>query len=1032
MKRNRLPSEANNNNQQEEGNQPRQKQQKTQPTGNNNNAQPPQLRVQDALMYLDQVKRTFSDKPFIYSKFLEIMKEFKNHVIDTPGVIQKVSELFKGHKELILGFNSFLPPGYKIEFHEEDQTGRVSMPGTSQQPPSSSVITNNTTPQKKKRAQTPPVNTATPNTSQISATTEGTTTTEKGPNNIDFQQAISYVTKIKHRFLYQPTTYKAFLDILHNYQREQTTIKKVYEQVSELFADHPDLLNEFKQFLPMPAIEQQKGGRKTRERSKKQPVQSAPQPVVEEKKKRPTRSATSKPKQYEDFEYEGKHQLTSYTDTHKKTCFVELPGTPSFFVELREKIGECEYKQILKCINLYTSDIIDRSELLDMISESEPLRKYPDMFKKLKKLISTNTIDESAVSRKESISRSSSSKLYGPSYRVLPKVEVVCSERTELCNQVLNDELVSVPAGSEESSGTHKKTQYDEIIYQCEDDRCELDIVIEQNLSTLKFLNVYINQLKNNEQLTFNFEDLRDIHRASISRIYAEKGIEVLEGLRRNPSVSIPIIFKRLSQKGEEWKKARKELNRFWHDIYERNYEKAMESQASSFKQIEKKKMAVKNILKDMKSRHEYNRPVIFDFPDKQIHGDIYYLLMNLTEELSEEQVRDINQIWKSFIIPFFELSTLDITDSSQYDNLIREKNTRNEVMSSIYKFSDMFEKKLDQSDLYLPLVEQPICNIGVSRITQFYSNSVLLLVFRFYQSIYDKLLKAKELSKKVIRFKKFKLDSSASKVAYYHTVLLEQDGMSTEKKEKEKDKLVDDIRGVDESMTADQIYSLFISLLINFLSGVITTQEYEEECKKLLGYDCFHVFTFDKVFADFQKQVFSAITDNHLACNNLLKAFKYEHQRVNHFFDNSYRLHAHKVVGDEICYLIEYSTKTKRVRINEAEAPEVDTEKVAAEEKALQYVHHFLNAANMDVEKNKVFLQRNKRKMPETRLRDVSIRNGLECKICIATFKMFYVEDTEDFLFRKSRQTTSAQKQERANKWKSIHEQKFSQLPQQ
>ncbi|KAL9657605.1 hypothetical protein ABK040_012685 [Willaertia magna] len=944
MKRNRLPSEANNNNQQEEGNQPRQKQQKTQPTGNNNNAQPPQLRVQDALMYLDQVKRTFSDKPFIYSKFLEIMKEFKNHVIDTPGVIQKVSELFKGHKELILGFNSFLPPGYKIEFHEEDQTGRVSMPGTSQQPPSSSVITNNTTPQKKKRAQTPPVNTATPNTSQISATTEGTTTTEKGPNNIDFQQAISYVTKIKHRFLYQPTTYKAFLDILHNYQREQTTIKKVYEQVSELFADHPDLLNEFKQFLPMPAIEQQKGGRKTRERSKKQPVQSAPQPVVEEKKKRPTRSATSKPKQYEDFEYE----------------------------------------------------------------------------------------DESAVSRKESISRSSSSKLYGPSYRVLPKVEVVCSERTELCNQVLNDELVSVPAGSEESSGTHKKTQYDEIIYQCEDDRCELDIVIEQNLSTLKFLNVYINQLKNNEQLTFNFEDLRDIHRASISRIYAEKGIEVLEGLRRNPSVSIPIIFKRLSQKGEEWKKARKELNRFWHDIYERNYEKAMESQASSFKQIEKKKMAVKNILKDMKSRHEYNRPVIFDFPDKQIHGDIYYLLMNLTEELSEEQVRDINQIWKSFIIPFFELSTLDITDSSQYDNLIREKNTRNEVMSSIYKFSDMFEKKLDQSDLYLPLVEQPICNIGVSRITQFYSNSVLLLVFRFYQSIYDKLLKAKELSKKVIRFKKFKLDSSASKVAYYHTVLLEQDGMSTEKKEKEKDKLVDDIRGVDESMTADQIYSLFISLLINFLSGVITTQEYEEECKKLLGYDCFHVFTFDKVFADFQKQVFSAITDNHLACNNLLKAFKYEHQRVNHFFDNSYRLHAHKVVGDEICYLIEYSTKTKRVRINEAEAPEVDTEKVAAEEKALQYVHHFLNAANMDVEKNKVFLQRNKRKMPETRLRDVSIRNGLECKICIATFKMFYVEDTEDFLFRKSRQTTSAQKQERANKWKSIHEQKFSQLPQQ
>jgi paired amphipathic helix protein Sin3a len=29
--------------------------------------------------------------------------------IDTAGVIIRVKELFKGHKELILGFNTFLP-----------------------------------------------------------------------------------------------------------------------------------------------------------------------------------------------------------------------------------------------------------------------------------------------------------------------------------------------------------------------------------------------------------------------------------------------------------------------------------------------------------------------------------------------------------------------------------------------------------------------------------------------------------------------------------------------------------------------------------------------------------------------------------------------------------------------------------------------------------------------------------------------------------------------------------------------------------
>lgn len=37
------------------------------------------------------------------------MKQFKANQIDTAGVIDKVKELFKGHPELIFGFNTFLP-----------------------------------------------------------------------------------------------------------------------------------------------------------------------------------------------------------------------------------------------------------------------------------------------------------------------------------------------------------------------------------------------------------------------------------------------------------------------------------------------------------------------------------------------------------------------------------------------------------------------------------------------------------------------------------------------------------------------------------------------------------------------------------------------------------------------------------------------------------------------------------------------------------------------------------------------------------
>lgn len=38
--------------------------------------------------------------------------------IDTPGVIRRVSSLFRGYNKLILGFNTFLPDGYKIELSD--------------------------------------------------------------------------------------------------------------------------------------------------------------------------------------------------------------------------------------------------------------------------------------------------------------------------------------------------------------------------------------------------------------------------------------------------------------------------------------------------------------------------------------------------------------------------------------------------------------------------------------------------------------------------------------------------------------------------------------------------------------------------------------------------------------------------------------------------------------------------------------------------------------------------------------------------
>ena len=59
---------------------------------------------------------------------LYFLQEFKSQSIDTPGVISRVSMLFKGHPELIVGFNTFLPPGYKIEV-QTNEAQHPSLPG---------------------------------------------------------------------------------------------------------------------------------------------------------------------------------------------------------------------------------------------------------------------------------------------------------------------------------------------------------------------------------------------------------------------------------------------------------------------------------------------------------------------------------------------------------------------------------------------------------------------------------------------------------------------------------------------------------------------------------------------------------------------------------------------------------------------------------------------------------------------------------------------------------------------------------------
>ena len=80
----------------------------------------------------------------------------------------------------------------------------------------------------------------------------------------------------------------------------------------------------------------------------------------------------------------------------------------------------------------------------------------------------------------------------------------------------------------------------------------------------------------------------------SIERIYGDKGPEVIEALYSNPQGTVPIILKRMKQKDQEWCRAKREWNKIWREVNEKNYYKSLDHQSYFFKQNDRKNLAPK------------------------------------------------------------------------------------------------------------------------------------------------------------------------------------------------------------------------------------------------------------------------------------------------------------------------------------------------------------------------------------------------------------------------------------------------------
>ncbi|KMS64823.1 hypothetical protein BVRB_042300, partial [Beta vulgaris subsp. vulgaris] len=121
---------------------------------------------------------------------------------------------------------------------------------------------------------------------------------------------------------------------------------------------------------------------------------------------------------------------------------------------------------------------------------------------------------------------------------------------------------ISIPTGTEDQSfKSSRKNQYEEALFKVEDERYEIDMMIENNAAAIRVLqplNDRISTLTSEQAAAFKLDNSVDIlHIRAMARIYGDAWYDIVRLLKQIPATAIPIILRRLKQKDAEWRRAR-------------------------------------------------------------------------------------------------------------------------------------------------------------------------------------------------------------------------------------------------------------------------------------------------------------------------------------------------------------------------------------------------------------------------------------------------------------------------------------------
>ncbi|CAL8109151.1 unnamed protein product [Calicophoron daubneyi] len=471
-----------------------------------------------------------------------------------------------------------------------------------------------------------------------------------------FNHALLYVNKIKNRFQGIPDVYRRFLDVLQWYQKEQhhsdplrrkQAELQVYQEVAKLFDGQEDLLTEFSQFLPestgvanlatetiigrkMSAHMQPTGADSP---TPDQPV-SVPQIInrVSEGISLALSSSRQRQESLSSSVNASNNSHATSTDVKKLKRLAPAPSTPGSIssvtpvsnlkkakttprdvsiVDVNQLATGLDASLLHKATSPHVCQDVTNSTFTETKEKHERTRRTSLTSTTLAYADSNalsigalgagnfSILDVSDVSHKRLDLDFTKLQSCGTSYRALPAnfPHMKCSGRQKcpIAKEVLNDSYISFSSLTSEDSQfvSSKKNQYEENMYRIEDERYEVDMVVELNRAAMQNLVIVkrkMDRMSRDELNHFHLDDNLSgssaiLMRKAVHRVYGDKAGDVIYGLKNCPSTVVPLVIQRMRQKDSEWREAIRNFQRSWADQDVRNYLRSLDHQGATFKQ---------------------------------------------------------------------------------------------------------------------------------------------------------------------------------------------------------------------------------------------------------------------------------------------------------------------------------------------------------------------------------------------------------------------------------------------------------------